>query len=137
MFEYDRVVRKAHFMKEQLTLERLNELASLYLQRYRMENVDYGQKTLQRLAHAILDAQVMINPLTFSWFDRKKEDPEIVGAISTKWNEFTVTTVAELAQFLSAVSAAVNEERQRRLSKFIPDELPNTGAEVYPPIEVD
>jgi len=109
-------------MKQKLSPERLDELANLYLQRYAVPTFDYSQQPFQKLGCAILDAQVMINPLSFGWFQRQKENSEIIGATSTEGNEFVVKDVTELAQFLSALSGEVNEERQRRLGEFIPEE---------------
>lgn len=115
-------------MKQKLTPERLDELAYAYLHRFGVPGLVYNKRAFQILVHAIIDVQVILSPLNLNWFNRKKQDPELVGATPTPGNEFTVATVAELAQFLSALHRAVSEEYQNRLSQYIPDEIPNTGA---------
>lgn len=117
-------------MKQKLTSEKLDELASLYLIEYGMflDSELEPKKCLQQLAKACFDGRVPTSPLEAALFVGSR--PSIVRykikKDPTKAEVFTVRSKAELAQFLSALVEEIATEWQSRLSKFIPDEVPKT-----------
>lgn len=117
-------MEKVHNMiKQKLSPERLEELAFNYLQRYgNSRSLLYSkQGAFLRLVRAIINTgQVRVNPISISWFKLKCGDGSCVGA-AHRDGYFTVNDVTELAQFLSALSQAVNDEFQSYFASFTSD----------------